>query len=139
MKNIFGNIFLIDAFIANSNRHNGDWGFLYNKVKDKVKLAPIIDCESSLFNLLDEESIQEYLSAETKIKPLVYEEPTSPILVNGKRGNYFEIISSLNYEGCKKTIKRIVPRINLDKIKSLIDEVQIITDLEKEFLKTILK
>lgn len=107
MKNIFGNIFLIDAFIANSNRHNGDWGFLYNKVKDKVKLAPIIDCESSLFNLLDEESIQEYLSAETKIKPLVYEEPTSPILVNGKRGNYFEIISSLNYEDVTKQLKEL--------------------------------
>ena len=65
--------------------------------------------------------------------------PTSAILVNGKRGNYYKMITSLEYKGCNDAIKRIVPRINLKDINSLIEEVEQLTLLQKDFLKKILK
>lgn len=69
----------------------------------------------------------------------VFDMPTSAILVKGKRGNYFRTITSLEYSDCNEAIKRIVPKINLKQINSLIDEVEQASDLQKLFLKKILK
>ena len=40
----FWNMFIVDAFIGNWDRHNGNWGFLYNTRTDEMKLAPVFDC-----------------------------------------------------------------------------------------------
>ena len=45
----FWDMFIIDAFIGNWNRHNGNWGFLYNQLTDEMVLAPIYDCGSALY------------------------------------------------------------------------------------------
>lgn len=60
---------------------------------------------------------------------------TSAILINGKRGNYFKIITSLEYEGYNEAIKRIVPKIDLSQINAIIDEMEEASDLQKSFLK----
>ena len=36
-------MFVVDAFIGNWDRHNGNWGFLYNQETDKLEIAPIFD------------------------------------------------------------------------------------------------
>ena len=114
-------------------------GDLYNRETDEMTIALIFDCVSSLYPQIDDELIKEVLNSESEMDFRVYEILTSAIFVDGKRGNYFKIISSLEYQGCNEALKRIVPRINLDKINSLIDEVEVISDLKKEFLKKILK
>ncbi len=65
----------------------------------------------------------------------VYDMPTSVILVNGKCGNYFKIITSLENENCNEAIKRIVSKIDLDQINAKIDELKEASDLQKSFLK----
>ena len=65
--------------------------------------------------------------------------PTSAILVNGKRLNYYQFIKSNEYRECKDAIKRIGPKIDLDKINELIDSVELLSELQKEFLKKILR
>lgn len=50
----FWNMFVIDAFIGNWDRHNGNWGFLYNVETDQMKIAPIFDCGSSLYPQIDD-------------------------------------------------------------------------------------
>ena len=57
----FWDMFVVDALIGNCNRHNGDWGFLYDSATDKMTLAPVFDCGSCLFPQLDEEAIHEML------------------------------------------------------------------------------
>lgn len=49
------------------------------------------------------------------------------------------MITSLEYEGCNNAIKRIVPRINLTEIENIIDRVEQLSGLQKDFLKKILK
>ena len=51
-------MFVVDAFIGNWDRHNGNWGFLYNQETDKLEIAPIFDCGSSLFPQIDDELIK---------------------------------------------------------------------------------
>ena len=69
----------------------------------------------------------------------VYDIPNSAILIDGKRANYHKVITSLEYKDCNKAIKRIVPKIQLDDINKLIDNVEELSPLKKEFLKKILK
>ena len=135
----FWNMFVVDAFIGNWDRHNGNWGFLYNQETDEMEIAPIFDCGSALFPQIDDELIKKIISSKAEINARIYDMPTSAILVNGKRGNYYKMITSLEYEGCNKAIKRIVPRIDLRKIEDLIDEVEQLSKLQKDFLKKILK
>ena len=139
LKEHFWDMFVIDAFIGNWDRHNGNWGFLYNQENDEMKIAPIFDCGSSLFPQIDDELIKKVMSSKIEMDARVFDMPTSAILVKGKRGNYFRMITSLEYSDCNEAVKRIVPKINLKQINSLIDEVEQASDLQKLFLKKILK
>ena len=104
-----------------------------------MKIAPIFDCGSALYPQINDEMIKKVMSSKTEMEARVYDMPTSAILVEGKRANYFKLITSLKYNGCNEAIKRIIPKINLDKINFLIDESEQISELQKEFLKKILK
>lgn len=135
LKEHFWNMFVIDAFIGNRDRHNGNWGFLYNQNNDEMKIAPVFDCGSSLYPQIDDELIKKVMSSKAEINARVFDIPTSAVLINGKRGNYFKIITSLEYSDCNEAIKRIVPKIDLQQINLLIDEVEQASDLQKSFLK----
>ena len=139
LKEHFWNMFVIDAFIGNWDRHNGNWGFLYNQETDDMKIAPIYDCGSALFPQIDDELIKKVLASKAEMNARVYDMPTSAILINGKRINYHKTITSLEYDGCNDAIKRIVPLIDLQKINALIDSVEQLSELQKEFLRKILK
>ena len=54
-------MFIVDALIGNWDRHNGNWGFLYNTITDEISLAPIYDCGSCLFPQADEAIMQKTL------------------------------------------------------------------------------
>ena len=139
LANHFWNIFAIDALIGNSNRHNGDWGFLYNEEKDDLKLAPIFDCGSCLFPQADENTLKLCLKDERNFKSRIYDFPTSSIKLNNRRINYYNFINSHAYKGCDEAFMRMKDKIDLSKINNLIDEIPCITDTHKTFLKKILK
>ena len=44
---------------------------------------------------------------------------------------YFEFISSLQDDDCNRALKRIVPLINMEKIKKIINNTPFITELQK--------
>ena len=139
LKEHFWNMFVIDAFIGNWDRHNGNWGFLYNQETDHMEIAPIFDCGSSLFPQMDDDLIKKVISSKAEMNARVYDVPTSSILINGKRANYYNVITSLEHKDCNAAIKRIVPRINLEEINDLIENTEELSQLHKEFLKKILK
>lgn len=139
LKEHFWNMFVIDAFIGNWDRHNGNWGFLYNQETDHMEIAPIFDCGSSLFPQIDDDLIKKVISSKVEMNARVYDVPTSSILINGKRANYYNVITSLKYEDCNAAIKRIVPKINLGEINDLIDNTEELSQLQKDFLKKILR
>lgn len=139
LKNRFWDMFIVDALIGNMDRHNGNWGFLYNSLTDEVTIAPVYDCGSSLYPQADNKTMEKVLTDEKELKIRVYEFPTSAIFHEGKRINYFEFISSNLDNECTKALFRIYPKIDLKKINNLIDNIECITKLEKTFYKTIIK
>ena len=139
LSQYFWNLFIADSLIGNWDRHNGNWGSLYNPQTDEIKLAPIFDCGSALYPSIDEEMINSVLSKKNELLFRVYEIPTSAICQNGKRIKYFDFIESLQNEDCNRALKRIVPKIDLAKINALIDDVPFASAAYKTFYKTILK
>lgn len=65
--------------------------------------------------------------------------PTSHIKYKGKKSAYFEVISSLEFEQCNYALKRITERVDLNKINCLIESVEGISQVRKQFYKIILK
>ena len=135
----FWDMFIVDALIGNWDRHNGNWGFLYNTQTDKITLAPIYDCGSCLYPNADEEIMELTLNNEDEINFRIFEIPTSAILLNGKKIKYFDFISSLQNDDCNKALTRIVPRINIEKIKEIINNTPFISELQKKFYITMIE
>ena len=135
---LFWDMFIIDALIANFDRHGSNWGFV--KKDNKYRLSPIFDNGSSLFPQLNtDEKIEAVLRNQKEIDLRIYKFPTSQVKYEGKKSSYYEIISSLAFEECNNALARIVKRVDMDKIGKLIDSVENISERRKEFYKIILR
>lgn len=134
----FFEVYIVDALTGNFDRHGGNWGFL--KKDNKYAMAPIFDNGSCLFpNMTDEDEMKAIIDDEELIDMRVYKFPTSQIKLHGQKSSYFEVISSLDFDRMNEALLKIYPRINLDEINALIDEIEIISDVHKVFYKTMLK
>ena len=138
LKTRFWDMFIVDALIGNWDRHNGNWGFLYNNATDEVTLAPVFDCGSSLYPQADEDLMKKILSDKNELNHRIFDIPLSAITYNGKKINYFRFLSEGKFPDCNKALKRIASRIDMKKIYEIIDNTPTITELQKEFYKTML-
>ena len=130
----FWDMFIVDALNGNFDRHGGNWGFL--KKDNKYRIAPVYDNGSSMYPKLNtDEKIKEVLESEEKINDRIYTFPTSHVKIDGRKSSYYEVINSLQFEECNKALLRIFPRIKFEDIDKLIDSIECINDLLKQFYK----
>lgn len=130
----FWNMFIIDALNGNFDRHGGNWGFL--KKNNQYKLAPVYDNGSCMYPRLNsDEQLLRVLNSREELNRRIYQFPTSQIKMNGKKSSYYEVISSLRYEECNRALIRIVERMEMDKIFGMIEEIEGISEIRKEFYK----
>lgn len=134
-KNNFWDMFVIDSIIGNTDRHNGNWGFLVNDESNEISFAPIYDCGSCLNPMLEDKDIE--LLNETEIKNLAIN-CYSCIMIDGKKINYMTYIKSRKNEELNKAVDRVFERIDINKINSFIDEISCISDTRKTFYKKII-
>ena len=75
---MFWDMFIVDAFIANFDRHGSNWGFI--KKDNKYRLSPVFDNGSSLFPQLNtDEKIEAVLENQEEINRRIYKfNPGSP-------------------------------------------------------------
>lgn len=134
---VFFEMYIVDALIGNFDRHGANWGFL--KKNNKYTLAPIFDNGSCLFpQMVNEDEMNMVLNDENELNRRIYTFPTSQIKLNEGKSSYFEVISSLRFEECNKALMVIFEKIDLNKIDSLIDSLDI-SDIHKQFYKTMIK
>lgn len=138
IKTRFWDMFIVDALIGNWDRHNGNWGFLYNNSTDEVVLAPVFDCSSSLYPQADDELMTRILNNKNEFNHRIFDIPMSAITYNGKKINYFNFLSEGKFEDCNTALKRILSRIDMKKIYEIIDDTPTVTDIQNEFYKTML-
>lgn len=131
----FWNVFIIDALLGNFDRHNGNWGFLYNDITNTATIAPVFDCGSCLLPQAAEKIMQSVLENENELNARVYQFPTSALKINNRKINYYNFISSGENTDCVAALERILTRIDMVKIYNLIDTTEYITDLQRKFYK----
>lgn len=132
----FWDMFIADALLGNFDRHNGNWGFLYDELKSEAEIAPVFDCGSCLLPQADDRVMKLVLDTQSELHARVFQFPTSAIKLNGKKINYFDFLTSGENQDANKALLRIVPRIDLERIDSFINQVPAISELQKEFYKT---
>ena len=135
-KQKFWDMFIIDFLIGNTNRHNGNWGFLLDKTTGKFEFSPIYDCGSCLNPMLDDEAIGKIDANELKNLAL---NCYSCLKINGNKINYVSYLKQRKNKECNDAINRLFLNINMNEIKKLIDNIECISDIRKEFYKNILE
>ncbi len=158
----FWDMFVIDCFINNNDRHNGNWGILVDNTKGTlIDLAPVYDNGNSFFPKHDEEKMIKILNNNKQTllngaTPYLYKEKNIDSVKvirnlslrdnnlnfgNSEEDKFLKDISN----NLQKAILRNVPKIDMEKINKIIDEIpeeyngiKVMSSLMKNFYKTFL-
>ena len=136
IKEKFWDMFIIDSLIGNTDRHNGNWGFILNRNTKEIKFSPIYDCGSCLNPMLEDEELERITEIELKNLAI---NCYSCIKENGKKINYMTYIKQMKNEECNSAIKRIFDKIDMEKINNFIDSIECLSNVRKEFYKNIIE
>lgn len=131
----FWDMFVVDAFLGNFDRHNGNWGFLVDDVTGKTELAPVFDNGSCLLPQADDDIMRNVLESEEELNARIFTFPGSMIKLNDKKINYADFIKHYDGSEFRDSLERLVPRIKALDIKSLIAGVEYISELQRAFLE----
>ncbi len=137
-KKFFWDMFIIDCLIGNTDRHNGNFGFIKNIKNEELSLAPIYDCGSCLFSTFTDEKMEEVLNNEGLLRDCI-KNTSSAIKYNGSKIKYYDFVTKLENKDCTEALIRMYPKIDIEKIYDIIDEIPCITNIRKNFYKTIIK
>ena len=131
----FWDMFIIDSIIGNTDRHNGNWGFLVNKKTKKIEFSPIYDCGSCLNPMLEDSDIEKMRVEDFKNIVL---NCYSCLKDNNKKINYMTFIKSRKNNECNEALKRMFNKIDIEKIDGFINNISCISDVRKDFYKKII-
>lgn len=131
----FWDMFVIDSLIGNTDRHNGNWGFLLNTKTNEITFSPIFDCGSCLNPMLEDTQILKI--SEIELKNLAIN-CYSCLKENGKKINYMSYIKNNKNEDCNNAIKRVIPKIDINEINNFINDIECMSTERKEFYKKII-
>ena len=125
----FWDMFVVDTLIGNTDRHFGNWGFI--KKDDIISFAPVYDCGSSLHPLLSENEQIKLMSDSIAFKNSSYN-IASVYTMNNKKIFYHEIFKNPPVD-LKEAIKKIVLKIDMEKIKGIIGSTEGLSKTQKEY------
>ena len=129
----FWNVFVIDAMLGNFDRHNGNWGFLFDPAAGDTEIAPVFDCGSCLLPQADEKVMRDVLGNKDEMNARVFQFPASALKQDGQKINYYDFLMKAEYADCNAALKRIFGRTDIGKIHAFINDVPYISDLQKDF------
>lgn len=156
----FWDMFVVDSFLNNNDRHNGNWGLIKDSFNN-LKLSPVYDNGNSFFSKHTDEKLKNNLS---NIDMLVSNGRT-PFLYKNKKVDSVKVIKNLSFRDnnlnfkdtpedkflketslkLRASLEKIVEKIDIKKINEIIDSipeefkgVKIITPVTKSFYKEFL-
>lgn len=135
IRKLFWDMFIIDSIIGNTDRHNGNWGFLLNKKAGDISFSPIYDCGSSLNPILEDSDLENISKEELKNLAINCH---SCLKDHGNRINYIAYIKKMENEECNEAIIRCFDNIEIDKIMLFIDGIECMSKVRKDFYKKII-
>ena len=123
LKKLFWDMFIVDTFISNNDRNDNNWGLILNHDTMKLRASPVYDNGASFYSKSSDERIETILNDDFKMKQVIYDSSVSAFVKDGKVINPLKFIESMSNNDCNQALLRIFPKINLEKIKELIDNI----------------
>ncbi len=123
LKERFWDMFIVDAFINNNDRNNNNWGLILNRDTMNLKVSPVFDNGAAFYSKSSEEKIKGLLDDDFKMKQVIYDSCVSIFTKDSKIINPLKFIEKMNNDDCNKALLRVFPKINLEKIKELFDNI----------------
>lgn len=122
-------MFVVDALIGNTDRHNGNWGFIVDDIGCSYSLAPVYDCGSGLSPNIEE--------VDFNLRKAVNDGDNchSILKQKGVRISYKDFFNLSDDENLYKSIAKIFPKIDLNRINLFIDNIDLISQHQKEYYK----
>lgn len=146
LKKRFWDMFIIDALIGNHDRNNGNWGVFFDKAAKEETLTPVFDNGASFTNKSSIERMKMILSDDKRFIQSAYESVTSVYRINGVQINPLKFIEHMENVDCNEAVLRIVPNIDMEKIKEIFDNTPeeyngyvIMHKVQKEFYLKLLE
>lgn len=136
----FWEMFVTDAWIGNPDRNNSNWGIIIKRDGTKA-LAPVYD-NGNCFNCKwDDAKMEKVLEDGKSIQAEAFSGRRCIFELNRKRVNPYYLIESGEYDICNRALERLVPRMQakLPYIEEMIDEIPVLSDVQKKFYKIMLK
>lgn len=145
LKERFWDMFVIDAFISNNDRNEGNWGLVLNKKTNKLRVSPVFDNGASFYNKASDDKLLSIFNDDVKFRQVVYDSSVSIYRINDKLINPLKYIEKMENEDCNSAILRMVSKIDIDKIRRMFDELPeeynglpVLSKVQKEYyIKTL--
>ena len=136
----FWDMFIIDAFIGNTDRNNSNWGIIISENGMK-RIAPVYDNGNCLNCKWDDEKMESIFENEKLLETEAYKGRICIFEMEGKRINPYYFIGERQYSECMESVKRLIPVIalNLNKIQDMICDIPVISDIQKRYYQTIIR
>lgn len=125
--------FIADALLGNFDRHANNWGYLIDRNTKELTLAPVYDCGSCLYPQIADDAIERILASKEEIQKRIDIFPQAALTIHGNKVSYKGYISSFINQDCSSALMRVVPRIDMNKIKDIIVRTDGISEIRKEF------
>ncbi len=144
VKERFWDMFVVDAFIRNNDRNNGNWGVFLNG-DGTVALAPVFDNGNALFNKRNPSVAKRRLMSQEQMEEDALGTGTSFFTdETGKHIHPFAYMAATKDADCCAAILRFAERLDMNRICRMIDEIphmayglEVITSVQKEYYKKI--
>lgn len=140
----FWDMFVIDTFIRNNDRNNGNWGIFIN-ADGTGKLTPVYDNGNCLFNKRNPSVAKRRILNENDIRQDALGTGVSFFTqTDEKHIHPFQYIESMSNEDCNQAVLRFVDKMDIQAVKDMIDEIpqeaygiEIITEEQKVHIKAV--
>lgn len=129
----FWDMFVVDALICNTDRHEGNWGVLIQTGSNDMSIAPVYDCGSSLVPLLDDEELSFEVAKNYAVNA------RSASILEGRRICFSHYILSMTNSALNEAVKRIFPQIDMKVIEKIIESIGCISEQRKAFYKDLIR
>ena len=128
----------VDSLIGNFDRHASNWGYLLNEETGSLyKCAPVYDCGSSLSQKLSEAAMADALEHPSHLKDIAVR-PTMALIVGGAKPRYLDFFQSERSERARETLARVLDRVDIERLRSVIARMPAVSDVRREFYGAII-
>ena len=141
----FWDMFIMDAFLANNDRNENNWGLIIDKETNNLRIAPVYDNGASFYGKSPDEKLLNILNDDYKFRQMTYDSALSIFKQESKSINPLKYIESMQQENCNKALIRIFPKINMEEIQKIFiempeyyDNFVVMSNIQKEvYYKTL--